>query len=114
VLACRGRSRRRAVPTVTTRSKRSTGRCPRARRPCEKSVRQNVKSPALSADTTDTGTSFAAPCAPRAGTVLVDLVGIEIQKGGSMKVFKGMYPRLALVALIVSLALASGAAKKWC
>jgi len=30
-----------------------------------------------------------------------------------MKVFKGMYPRLALVALIVSLALASGAAKKW-
>ncbi len=31
-----------------------------------------------------------------------------------MKVFKGMYPRLALVALIVSLALASGAAKKWC
>jgi hypothetical protein len=45
--------------------------------------------------------------------MLVDLVGIEIQKGGSMKLFKGMYPRLALVALIVSLALASGAAKKW-
>ena len=51
---------------------------------------------------------------PCAGGVLVDLVGIENQKGGSMKVFKGMYPRLALVALIVSLALASGAAKKWC
>ena len=48
------------------------------------------------------------------GDVLVDLVGIDDQKGGSMKVFKGMYPRLALVALIVSLALASGAAKKWC
>ena len=39
--------------------------------------------------------------------------GSKNQKGGSMKVFKGMYPRLALVALIVSLALASGAAKKW-
>ena len=30
-----------------------------------------------------------------------------------MKLLRGMYPRLALVALIVSLALASGAAKKW-
>ena len=85
----------------------------RAWSPPARKRRVNVKSADGPADTTNTGTSFVAPGAPCAGLVLVDLVGIEIQKGGSMKVFKGMYPRLALVALIVSLALASGAAKKW-
>ena len=35
--------------------------------------------------------------------------GREVQ----MKVLSGKYPRLAIVALIVSIALASGAAKKW-
>ena len=30
-----------------------------------------------------------------------------------MNVLSGKYPRLAMVALIVSIALASGAAKKW-
>jgi hypothetical protein len=31
-----------------------------------------------------------------------------------MKVLYGKYPRLGMVALIASIALASGAAKKWC
>ena len=44
---------------------------------------------------------------------LVDLVGITPETEGPMKLFKGMYPKLALVALFVSLAIASGAAKKW-
>jgi hypothetical protein len=30
-----------------------------------------------------------------------------------MKILSGKYPKLATVALIVSIALASGAAKKW-
>ena len=30
-----------------------------------------------------------------------------------MQMFKGLYPKLALVAVFVSLAVASGAAKKW-
>ena len=44
---------------------------------------------------------------------LVDLAGITPETEGPMKLFKGMYPKLALVALFVSLAIASGAAKKW-
>jgi hypothetical protein len=41
-------------------------------------------------------------------------VGTANQKGGeSMTFLNGKYPRLALVALVVSLALASGAFKKW-
>ena len=44
---------------------------------------------------------------------LVDLVGITPETEGPMQLFKGMYPKLALVALFVSLAIASGAAKKW-
>jgi hypothetical protein len=30
-----------------------------------------------------------------------------------MRMLKGLYPKLALLALFVSLAIASGAAKKW-
>ena len=44
---------------------------------------------------------------------LVDWAGITPETEGPMKLFKGMYPKLALVALFVSLAIASGAAKKW-
>ena len=32
---------------------------------------------------------------------------------GQMRLFRSMYPKLALVAVLVSLAIASGAAKKW-
>ena len=35
------------------------------------------------------------------------------RKEGLMKLIRGLYPRLALVAVLVSLAVASGAAKKW-
>ena len=43
----------------------------------------------------------------------VDLVERSPGKKVQMKVLTGRYPKLALVALIVSIALASGAAKKW-
>jgi hypothetical protein len=39
--------------------------------------------------------------------------GSHCGEEGSMKFLRGMYPRLALVAVLVSLAIASGAAKKW-
>jgi hypothetical protein len=38
---------------------------------------------------------------------------IASRKEGLMKFIRGMYPKLALVAVLVSLAIASGAAKKW-
>ena len=40
-------------------------------------------------------------------------MGIALRREGSMKFLRGMYPRLALVAVLVSLAVASGEAKKW-
>jgi hypothetical protein len=39
-------------------------------------------------------------------------MGADAQKGCSMMVL-GKYPRLAVLALLVSLAVASGAIKKW-
>jgi hypothetical protein len=44
---------------------------------------------------------------------MVDLRGSHPGKEGLMKLIRGMYPKLALVAVLVSLAIASGAAKKW-